>query len=98
MWGGLSGLHQISGLTSGDLTIFNGDLNTNTINNSSTNLAINSTNNVEINSNQINIGTNQPSLIFNTINIGSVLSGSQINLNGIVNSTFTFNIGQVSQW
>jgi hypothetical protein len=86
-------------VSSGNLTITSGELKTNTINSSSTNLEIKSVNDININSNTINIGTNQPALIFNTINVGSITSGSRINLNGVVYSPYSFNItGQVLQW
>lgn len=47
---------------------------------------------VAINGAQINIGTAQPAVSLNTVNIGSISAASIINLNGIVNSPFGMNI------
>jgi hypothetical protein len=76
-------------ISSGKLTLTSGSVNTNTINNQSSNLSINSTgtNTLSLNSNTINIGTNQGLLAGNTINTGALTTVSLIYLNGIVYTT-----------
>jgi len=43
---------------------------------------------LSINSKVINIGTNQPTASANVINVGNIFSGTLINLNGLVSTTF----------
>ena len=51
---------------------------------------------VKLNSNDIQIGSNQGVLAINSITIGTVASASIINLNGIVNCPFGFNMSGAS--
>jgi hypothetical protein len=96
------GIGDIS-VNNGDLNVLNGEFNTNTINKySGTTLDVNSNgigSSMNINSPQINIGSNQGIGAFNIINIGATSSLSTIYLNGIVSSSFGFNLtGSVLQW
>ena len=56
----------------------------------------NTGNAVNINGLTLNIGTNEATLAINSINIGSVLSASVINLNGAVNTPFGINMTGVA--
>ena len=90
-------------VNNGDLSVLNGEFKTNTINKySGTTLDVNSNgigSILNINSSQINIGYNQGIGALNTINIGASSSLSTIYLNGIVSSSFGFNLtGSVLQW
>jgi hypothetical protein len=90
-------------VNNGDLSVLNGEFKTNAVNKySGTTLDINSNgvgSNLNLNSPQINIGYNQGIGALNTINIGSTTSISTIYLNGIVSSSFGFNLtGSVLQW
>lgn len=96
------GVGDIS-VNNGDLNVLNGEFKTNTVNKYSGNTLDVNSNGVgsilNLNSPQINIGYNQGVGAFNTINIGSTTSLSTIYLNGIVSSSFGFNLtGSVLQW